>query len=261
MATDALRPLAGRVALVTGVSRKAGIGYAIAQRLAQQGAHLFLHGLASYDAVQPWGADYGGMAEIVNDLRAYGGKVHYVSADFVDPDAPTRVMGTAKTAFGHVDMLVVNHAYSQMGRLHDLTAQDIDMHMIINLRASLLLTKEFAAQYDGRLQGGRVVFMVTGQHRGAMPDELAYIASKGALHQVTQSLAVELAPRNITVNAVNPGPTQTGWADRETYEAIQAQHPMGRWGEPDDAARLVAWLLSDDAKWVTGQLIDSTGGF
>jgi 3-oxoacyl-[acyl-carrier protein] reductase len=93
-----------------------------------------------------------------------------------------------------------------------------------------------------------------------MPGELPYIASKGALHQVTASLAAHLAPRGITVNAVDPGATDTGYADEATRAAVLALEPMGRWGEPDDAARLIAWLASDAARWVTGQVLVSNGG-
>jgi 3-oxoacyl-[acyl-carrier protein] reductase len=93
-----------------------------------------------------------------------------------------------------------------------------------------------------------------------MPSELAYVASKGALHQLTSSLSAHLIARGITVNCVNPGATDTGYATPELYEAIRAREPLGRWGQPDDAARLIAWLVTDDARWVTGQIIDSTGG-
>ena len=93
-----------------------------------------------------------------------------------------------------------------------------------------------------------------------MPDELAYIASKGALHPLTLNLSAYLASRGITVNAVNPGATDTGYASPELHADILAMEPQGRWGMPDDAARLIAWLCSDEAQWVTGQVINSTGG-
>jgi 3-oxoacyl-[acyl-carrier protein] reductase len=120
--------------------------------------------------------------------------------------------------------------------------------------------KAFAARHDDARPGGRVVLMTSGQHLGPMPGELAYIASKGALHQVTRSLAAHLAARGITVNTVNPGATDTGWATPAVHEAVLAHAPLGRWGTPDDAARLIAWLATDDARWITGQVIDSTGG-
>lgn len=102
--------------------------------------------------------------------------------------------------------------------------------------------------------------MTSGQHRGAMPGELAYVASKAALHSLTGSLSTALIGRGITVNTVNPGATDTGYATGELYAAVKAASPQGRWGEPDDAARLIAWLATDDAQWVTGTVIDSTGG-
>jgi 3-oxoacyl-[acyl-carrier protein] reductase len=103
------------------------------------------------------------------------------------------------------------------------------------------------------------VLLTSGQHRGPQPGEIAYVASKGALQQVTATLAEELSGLRITVNAVNPGPTDTDWGLAERDPAPRM--PSGRWGEPDDAARLVAWLCSDDARWITGQVIDSEGGF
>ncbi len=183
-----------------------------------------------------------------------------MQADFADPNAPHQVMATALQAFGHIDILVANHAYSTPGALEEITAEQIDAHFVINVRGSLLLVKSFAAQHDDRRAGGRVVLMTSGQHLGPMPGELAYIASKGALHQLTQSLAAHLAPRAITVNTVDPGATDTGWATLEVYEAVRATHPQGRWGTPEDAARAIGWLVSDDACWITGQVVASRGG-
>jgi 3-oxoacyl-[acyl-carrier protein] reductase len=252
-------PLAGRVALVTGVSRRIAIGFAIADRLAALGADLCVHGFAPYDAKQPWGADADGTQALVRVLRAHGRRVEPVEADFADPAAPERVVADAQRAHGRVDILVVNHAHSTPCKLEELVASEIDRHLHVNVRAALLLVRAFAAQHDGR-PGGRIVLLSSGQHLGPMPGELAYVASKGALHQLTKSLAAYLAPRGITVNTVNPGATDTGYATPDLHAAVIALEPMGRWGTPEDAARLIGWLASDDARWITGQVIDSTGG-
>ncbi len=253
---DALR---GRVAVVTGVSRRRGIGFAVARQLAALGAAVCVQHFTPYDAAQPWGADPDGVGALLTDLRALGGPVADVAADFADPAAPQAVMDAAVAAFGHVDILVANHAYSTSGALEDLTAAQIDAHLQVNVRGSLLLVQAFAAQHDGR-PGGRVILFTSGQHLGGMPSELAYIASKGALHQLTASLSAHLIPRGITVNTVNPGATDTGWAAPDLHAVIQARAPQGRWGQPADAARLIAWLVTDDAMWITGQVINSTGG-
>ena len=129
-------------------------------------------------------------------------------------------------------------------RLDELTAEHLDAFLHENVRASLLLVKEFAAQFEGT--SGRVVLITSGAHIGPMAREVAYAVSKGALAIATATLAEELAPSGITVNCVNPGPTDTGWGLAEVDPA--GVMPLGRWGEPDDAARLVAWLCSDDAR-------------
>jgi len=169
------------------------------------------------------------------------------------------VVAAAAEALGPLDVLVVNHARSGHGRLAELTAAELDAFLHENVRASLLLVREFAARHDDARDGGRVVLMTSGQHLGPMAREVAYAVSKGALQQATLTLADELADRGITVNTVNPGPTDTGWglADEDPVRTM----PLGRWGEPVDAARLIVWLCSDDARWITGQTIDSEGGF
>jgi 3-oxoacyl-[acyl-carrier protein] reductase len=247
------------VAIVTGVGRRIGIGTAIARRLAAAGTDLFLQSWEPHDAGQPWGADPGWPAPLVDELTAGGAAVEHLAADFVDPLAPRRVVEAAVDRFGGVDVLVANHARSSDQDLEALTAEEIDLSLAVNTRATLLLVKEFAAQHAPGDHPARVIMMTSGQHRGPMPGELPYIASKGALHQLTASLAAHLAPRGITVNTIDPGATDTGWADPPTRAAVLAAAPMGRWGEPDDAARLVAWLAGPDAGWVTGQVIVSSG--
>jgi 3-oxoacyl-[acyl-carrier protein] reductase len=252
-------PLAGRAALVTGVSRRVGIGLAITRRLGDLGASVFVHSFSPHDATQPWGADPDGPAALVEELRGEGRNISHLEADFAEPEAPSVVVNAARAAFGHIDILVANHARSSHLSLEQLTASELDLTFAVNARATLLLVKDFAAQHDGR-PGGRVIMMTSGQHRGPMPEELPYTASKGAIHQITSSVAAHLAPRRITVNTVNPGATDTGYATPELYHDVLAREPQGRWGRPDDAARLIAWLATDDARWITGQVIDSTGG-
>ncbi len=249
--------LEGRVAIVTGVSRRIGIGYAIAKRLLEMGADVFVQSLTRYDAQMAWGAD--NIENVLAELRTIGPRVEHLEADFLDPHAVEQVVAAAVQAFGHVEILVANHAYSLMGALEDLTAEHIDAHLQANVRGTLLLVKAFAAQFQ-KNSGGRVIMMTSGQHLGPMSGELAYIASKGAIHQLTLSLSDYLVRRGITVNTVNPGATDTGYADAALYELVKEHSPQGRWGEPDDAARLIAWLCTDDARWITGQVINSTGG-
>jgi 3-oxoacyl-[acyl-carrier protein] reductase len=103
--------------------------------------------------------------------------------------------------------------------------------------------------------------MTSGQHVGSGPDEISYMTSKGAIHQATGRLSAALIPRGITVNTINPGPIDTGYATGERWEDVRRRMPLGRWGQPTDIAGLVAWLCSDDAQWMTGQVINFEGGF
>lgn len=243
--------------MVTGVSRRSGIGYAVAALLLSRGASVGLHSWSAYDAEHPWGADR--VESLLEELGSIGPPVAHIEADLSDPSAPERVIAAAESSFGHIDILICNHARSKPVPLEELSARELDLTYAVNTRATLLLIKEFARRHDGR-SGGRVVMMTSGQHLAPMPEELPYIASKGAIHQLTASLAAHLAPRAITVNTVNPGATDTGYATPELRARVLAFEPQGRWGEPDDAARLIAWLCSDDARWITGQVINSTGG-
>ncbi|HYY12113.1 MAG TPA: SDR family oxidoreductase [Kineosporiaceae bacterium] len=254
------QPLAGRVALVTGASRRKAIGAAIARRLSSDGAAVLVHSWSPHDAEQPWGADEGGARGLVDELRAAGGRAELVELDLADADAPAALVARARETFGRLDVVVANHARSSEQNLEQLTAAEIDLTYAVNTRATLLLVQAFAAAHDGA-PGGRVVLFTSGQYHGAMPPELPYIASKGALHQLTPSLAAHLMPRGITVNCLDPGPNDTGYADEESKAFVAARNPGGRWGRPEDAARAVAWLVSDEADWITGQVIASDGGW
>ncbi len=252
-----------RVALVTGVSRRGGIGFAIASRLAARGFDLVLAHHAPHDVEQPWGADdIDAVVAGVRDKLLPGRRVAAFGGDLAEPEAPARLFAQAREVFGHVDALVANHARSGGdGPLLEQTAETLDAHWAVNARSTLLLCKEFAAQHDGR-PGGRVVMMTSGQNLGPLPGEIAYGASKAALVGITATLAHELAPRGITVNCVNPGPVDSdSYVTDEMREQVADRFPFGRWGEPDDPARLIEWLVSDDGRWVTGQVINTEGGF
>jgi 3-oxoacyl-[acyl-carrier protein] reductase len=259
-------PLRGRVAVVTGVSRRAGIGYAVARRLAALGASLFLHHYAPHDRDQPWGADPGGMsavlAGVTGALAADGARVRDLHCDLALPEAPAQLIAAAAEALGPPDILVCNHARSGGdGPLGELDAGLLDAHWVVNARSAILLAQAFAAQHEDGRRGGRVIFMTSGQDLGPMPGEVAYAASKGALASITKTLADQLAGRAITVNAVNPGPVDTGYAPPEVHEGVRRHFPQRRWGDPDDPARLIAWLVTDEAAWITGQVTNTEGGF
>jgi 3-oxoacyl-[acyl-carrier protein] reductase len=246
-------PLAGRVALVTGVSRTVGIAHAITTRLLADGASVLATGWHAFDEE----AYDAGPA----DTFAGHDRVRYVGADLADPTAPAALVDAAVEAWGAIDIVAAVHARSINGDLRSVTAEEIDLHYAVNTRATILLAQALSLRHDDSRPGGRFVLFTSGQHLGPMAEEIAYIASKGANHQVTASLADAVANQGITVNCVNPGPVDTGYASGDAYARVAAMFPSGRWGTPEDTARLVAWLVSDEAAWITGQVINSEGGF
>jgi 3-oxoacyl-[acyl-carrier protein] reductase len=257
-------PLTGRVALVTGVGRRRGIGFAIASRLVRSGADVMITHFGGHDAAQPWGADDPG--EVLAELRGLrpgdDQQLLALDADLTGPTVPDEVVDAVVAALGSLDILVCDHARSgEDGALGELDAAMIDGHYAANTRSSILLAQAFARVHDDSRPGGRVVFMTSGQGHGPMPGEVAYAASKAALAGITATIAHQLAPRGITVNTVNPGPVNTAYLDGTAGAALLSRFPLGRLGEPDDPARLIAWLVSDDAAWVTAQVITTDGGF
>ncbi|MFD7697421.1 SDR family oxidoreductase [Streptomyces sp. NPDC059805] len=268
-APDELRrdplPLRGRTALVTGASRRGGIGHAVARRLAALGASVYLHHHVPHDAAMPWGADR--PEDVVTSVREAlgdpGARVAAGPGDLSDPGAPAELVATAASALGgRLDILVANHALSGSdGTLDEIDAAMLDAHWAVDTRSVLLLVQAHARLRPAG-PGGRVVMMTSGQDMaGGMPGEIAYALQKGALASITRSLAAPLAARGITVNTVNPGPVDTGYLNGDAYDAVAARFPAGRWGMPDDPARLIAWLTTDEAGWITGEVINSEGGF
>ncbi len=247
-----------RTALVTGVSRRRGIGFAIARRLLSDGARVFIHSWSPYDATEPWGADAGGITGVLDALDGEQSQLAHAEADFEDRDAPRQLVTSAVERFGQLDTLVVNHARSCVGGLSAMTAEELDRTWAVNVRATLLLVQAFAEQCP---RNGRVVLFTSGQHLAPMSQEIPYASTKGALHQLTLTLSDALIDQGVTVNCVNPGPTDTGWATDEVAADVRRGMPRGGWNTPDEAAGVVALLLTEDAATITGRVIDAEAGF
>jgi 3-oxoacyl-[acyl-carrier protein] reductase len=247
------RELEGRVALVTGVTRRAGIGAAIAKELARAGAKVFVAFFPKYDRAQPWGVQEGEPAALLDELGALS-EVTGTELDLSLPSAPRELVERAVAHFGRVDILVNNAAHWEAGSIDEVGAAQLDRHYAVNTRAPVLLCAEFVRS-TATLGWGRIINITSGQGRGPMPGELAYVVTKAALDALTLTLSVELAHRNITVNAVDPGPTDTGWISAEQRVDLRRASSTGRIAVPDDTARLVRLLARDEAASVTGQII------
>ena len=250
-----------RVAIVTGVSRRRGIGFAVARRLLDDGLRVVIQSWPAHDAEQPWGADPDGVPALLEELGGAGPRLAHVEADLAGPAAPARVVEHAVATFGAIDVLVANHARSSASTLQDVTAQELDRSWAVNARAVVLLVQAYAARHDPARAGGRVVLFTSGQHLAPMTGELAYAVTKGAVHQMARTLADALADRGVTLNAINPGPVDTGWPSDALREQLSAQFPRGHWGRPEDVAAVVAWLASAQSAQITGQVIDAEAGF
>jgi 3-oxoacyl-[acyl-carrier protein] reductase len=245
-------------AVVTGASRRAGIGAAIARALASAGCGVFITYFGAFDAAQPWGGRKDDPEGLLAELRAKGVRAEGLELDLAEVGAAETLFAQAHRTLGEVQILVNNAAYAAREDLESWSAASLDRHYAVNVRANALLVQAFVKQFRG--PWGRVVNLTSGQGAGPMPSELAYAASKGAVEALTTSLSPTLAARNITVNAVDPGPTDTGWMTPAFRAELAAASPRGRVGLPEDAARLIAFLASEEAGWVTGQIIRSRGG-
>jgi 3-oxoacyl-[acyl-carrier protein] reductase len=251
--------LSGRVALVTGVGRKRGIGSAVCRALASRGAGVAFSYWRDYDRGMSLASEDEPGA-LLRELRDAGIGAEGVEVDLSLPDSARLLLDRTEEALGRPSILVNVAAYSTRDGFEALDAKTLDAHYAVNVRAMALLSVGFARRYPGG-PGGRIVNFSSGQSLGPMPEELAYAATKGAIEAFTRTLAVEIGHKGITVNAVNPGPTDTGWMAEELEQELIGKVPLGRIGQPEDAARLVAFLASDEAAWITGQTIHSEGGF
>ncbi len=252
----------GRIAIVTGASRSRGIGAAVCRALAQMKVNIFFTYWEAHDQ-SLYGQEEQGYRELLTTLRETGIRCECAEVDLSLSQAAKQIMEEVETRLGPASILVNNAAHDDTNAPFDqLTADLLNTYYAVNMRGTMLLSVEFARRFS-RSSGGRIINLTSGQGVGAMPGKLPYIATKGAIEAFTVTLAAEVAPLGITVNAVDPGPTDTGWisADPGLKEALVKQAPFGRVGQPEDAARLIAFLASDAGEWITGQIMHSRGGF
>ncbi len=253
----------GKLALITGASRKAGIGAAIARELARGGANIFITYYRPYDQETGLAENPDDIRSLLAELRRMDARADGLELDLSDPQAPKSLFNHVEATCGTVTILVNNAAYSVRDGIENLSAEQMDKHYAVNVRAMALLCAEFVRRYKANASGGvygRIINLSSGQGLNPMPGELAYAATKGAVEAFSQSLSAEVARLKITVNAVDPGATDTGWIPSELKTKLKAGSPMGRLGMPEDAARLIRFLASAEAEWITGQVIHSRGG-
>lgn len=245
------------VALVTGAGRRAGIAAACVRRLAQDGYDVAWSWWAPYDARMPWRADPQAASALTEQVERAGGRAFGLELDLATADAAPRLFDAVTAALGRPPgCLVLCHTESVDSGLLDTTAQALDLHYAVNVRATWALVRELGLRYEDAFGRGRLVAMTSDHTVGNLP----YGATKGALDRVVLAAAHELAHLGITANVVNPGATDTGWMSEDVLASVAASTPLRRVGRPEDAANLVGFLCSEQGGWVNGQLLKSNGG-
>ncbi|MCD7033561.1 SDR family oxidoreductase [Metabacillus sp. GX 13764] len=252
--------LVGKTAIVTGATRLQGIGAAVCREMAASGANILFTYWTEHDKKMPWKMGSNEPELLMEELRKWGTGIHSIEADLSRPESWRGIMAEAEKVFGQSDILVNNAAYSSHTDFLTLTAEELDRHYAVNVKGLTMLSLEFARAFS-KGSGGRIISMTSGQSLGPMPGEIAYAATKGAIEALTLTLSAELAAKGITVNAINPGPTDSGTMTEHLKEKLVKKFPFHRIGTPEDAARLACFLAGDEAGWITGQVIHSEGGF
>jgi 3-oxoacyl-[acyl-carrier protein] reductase len=251
--------LHGRVVVVTGAGKPQGIGAAICRGFADQGCTIFFTTYSPHDkAVYRDDPERKGAAALAEELRQRDVLADFIEADLAQLDCAECILDSVEERFGKPSVLVNNAAYSARDGFKMLDAAGLDAHYAVNIRGTALLSAEFARRFSAK-SGGRIINVTSGQDREPMPGELAYAASKGAISAFTRSLAKEVGGKGITVNAVDPGPTDTGWMSVELKGQLVGQNAMCRVGLPEDAAKLIVFLASSAAEWISGEVIHARG--
>jgi len=245
-----MKKLTSQVAVVTGASR--GIGAAIAKRLAADGARVVVNYCRTEQAA----------LEVVSAIQALGSEAIAVKADIADHTQIQRLFLTTLEHFGRLDILVNNAGVFEMRPIEQIDAAHYAATFDVNVRGVLFACQEAARHFGS--EGGRIINLSSVAARLAMPAGSVHVASKAAVEAITRCLAVELGARGITVNAVAPGATETDiakWQPPELREQIINATALGRIGKPEDIADVIAFLASDQARWITGKTIGVDGGY
>jgi 3-oxoacyl-[acyl-carrier protein] reductase len=258
--------LQGKVVLITGANH--GIGAATARAFAAQRARVAVHYLAALPAEA--GRVYTALHvvkgkpaadELVNEIVNAGGEAVAVEGDLTQAEIIPGLFESVEAGLGPVDVLVNNAAHCEdPDTLMTTTPGCLDRTFAVNSRAVVLMAAEFARRYRER-QGkdGRIINLSTDAAQ-VFAGQIAYGASKAASEAFTRSLAIELGPLGITVNTVAPGPIQTGWMSDQLVARVMPDIPLGRVGTPEDIADAIVFLASQQARWLTGQVLKVSGG-
>jgi len=247
------KKLAGKVAVITGASK--GIGAAIAKALATEGAAVAVNYSSSKS-----GAD-----KVVAEITGSGGKAVAVQADMSKRADIERLFAETKKTFRRLDILVNNAGIYEFAPLENVTEEHFEKHFNLNVRGLLLASQAAAKLFDSA--GGSIINISSVASIRGFPDAAVYSGTKGAVDAITRSLAAELGPRKIRVNAVRPGMVETegthsaGIAESDMRKQVEAQTPLGRIGQPQDIASAVVFLVSGDSSWITGETFVISGGY
>jgi 3-oxoacyl-[acyl-carrier protein] reductase len=251
--------LRGKVAIITGAGRSTGIGAAICRALAAQGCAIFFTAYPPYDALAfPESTTTMDLENLEAELLGMGVPVAFMVVDLAQPDCAPRIFDEVERLLGLPSILVNNAVHSARDGFEKLDASGLDAHYAVNVRGAALLSVEFARRYSSG-HGGRIINLTSGQEREPLAGELAYAATKGAISAFTRSLAKEVACKGISVNAVDPGPTDTGWMSEQRKSQAIESNANGPVGLPEDAARLVVFLASEAAERLSGEVIHARG--